>query len=452
MNKKQLPTGVRVLLGFISVILCFVLFLCSIVTILVADLSLLTSKGGLQKLIQDVLFSTSAPVRPGFAPAGALPGRTPVRMDIPTTGEGDIGMGGFDFGNIDLSGIISGEGSSGAIADVIFGILEEQFPDQEIPITKEDVTNFVEESTITEFISDKISGIVVDVINGEATTTITKEEVIELLEENKELIEETFQTEIPDEVIESVGTMVEESKISDTIQQSVAEIVGIEIVPTAPADSEDTDNTDNAGNTIGSTNSSAQRPLFRPGDLEIMEGLASGNVTDVGIKEVLAIVRIVTSPAVLWGCVAICLLISALLFLTNWGRPNAALRCSGIPYFIAGLMFLIPSAFAQFAPSFFAEMGIIGNAIRQVLALAGTISLGVTVFGLVLIIGGAVLGSILKKKRIAAAAASAAVTCDCGCTRELSDALLAEEATEEAAPEAAKEATSEAEVPTEAEV
>ena len=131
------------------------------------------------------------------------------------------------------------------------------------------------------------------------------------------------------------------------------------------------------------------------------------------------------------GCVAICLLISGLLFLTNWGRPNAALRCSGIPYFIAGLLFLLPSAVAQFAPSIFAGMGIIGNAIRQVLALAGTISLGVTVFGLVLIIGGAIWGSALKKKRIAAAAAAAVVTTDAA---ELSDTLLAAEETAEEAP------------------
>lgn len=426
MNKKQLPTGVRVLLGFISVILCIVLFLCSVVTILVADLSLLTSKGGLQKLIQDVLFSTSAPARPGFAPAGILPGRVPVRL---TTPEEDM-MAGIDFGNIDLSGIISGDGSSGAIADAIFGILEEQFPEQEIPITKEDVTNFVEESTITEFISDKVSGIVVDVINGEVTTTITKEEVMDLLEENKELIEDTFQTEIPDEVIESVGTMVEESKITETIQQSVAEIVGVEITPTAPS-VPGTPDAENPGNTIGSTTTNNKKPIFRPGDLEVLEDVTTGNVSDMGIKEALALVRIITSPTVLIGCVAICLLISALLFLTNWGRPNAALRCSGIPYFIAGLLFLLPSAVAQFAPSIFAGMGIIGNAIRQVLALAGTISLGVTVFGLVLIIGGAIWGSALKKKRIAAAAAAAVVTAD---TAELSDALLAAEETAEEAP------------------
>jgi len=424
MNKKQLPTGVRVLLGFISVLLCIVLFVCSLVTILVADLGLLTSKGGLQKLIQDVLFSTSAPARPGFAPAGVLVGRNPVRMNELENAAG------FDLGDIDLSGLVNGDGAEGALADIIYGIMEEQLPEEEIPFSKEDVTEFVEQSTLTEFLSDKVSGIVVDVINGEATTTITKEDVMGLLEENKELIEDTFKTEIPDEVIESVGQFVEESKISETIQQSVAEIVGVEIVPTTPA----TPDPENPGNTIGSTTTDVQKPIFRPGDLEVLQDVTSGNVSDMGVKEALAMVRIITSPAVLIGCIAICLLISGLLFLTNWGRPNAALRCSGISYFIAGLLFLIPSAVAQFAPSLFAGMGIAGNAVRQILALAGTISLGVTVFGLALIIGGAVWGSALKKKRVAAANAPAFVADDAS---DLAEALLAAEepAVEEAAAE-----------------
>lgn len=428
MNKKQLPTGVRVLLGFISVLMCIVLFVCSLVTILIADLGLLTSKGGLQKLIQDVLFSTSAPARPGFAPAGVLPGRSPVRLNEAEN------VGGFDLGGIDLSGLVNGDGADGALADIIYGIMEEQFPEEEIPFSKEDVTEFVEQSTLPEFISDKISGIVVDVINGEVTTTITKEDVEQLLEENKELIEDTFQTEIPDEVIESVGTFVEESKLSETIQQSVAEIVGVEAPSaTVPGDAPEASvspDADKPGSSAGTSKPSAnKKPLFRPGDLEVLQDVASGNISEMGIKEALALVRVITSPAVLIGCIAVCLLISGLLFLTNWGRPNAALRCSGISYFLAGLLFLLPSAVAQFSPSLFAPMGIAGNAIRQVLSLAGTISLGVTVFGLALIIGGAVWGSALKKKRIAAAAETATVTDDAA---DLSEALLAEEETTEA--------------------
>ena len=381
MEKKQLPAVARFFLGLISVILCIVLFVCSLVTILVADLALLSSKDGLQQLIQGVLLSTSAPARPGFASATTLNGG----VAVPLSDSGEDIMGGLDFGSLDLSGIISGGSTSGAIADMLYGILEEQFP-EEIPFSKEDVTTFVEESTLTEFISDKVSGIVVDVINGEATTTITKEDVVNLLEENKQLIEDTFKVEVPEEVIESVGTFVEESKLSETIQQSISEIVGVEEAP--------------------------------KNDMEVLENVTSGNVDNMGIGEILALVRIITSPAVLLSCIGVCLLISGLLFLTNWGRPNAALRCSGISYFLAGILFLIPSAAVAFVPSLFSALGVIGNAIKQVLTLAGTISLGVTVFGLALIIGGIVWGNALKKKRLAAAS-------------DIAEALLAADANKE---------------------
>ncbi len=428
MSKKCLPAGVRFLLGLISFVLCIALFACSLVTILVADLGLLTSKGGLQKLIQDVLFSTSAPARPGFATGSVRPGRLDD-ISIPGGIPGDIPV---DIPDDLLSGIASGvmDGNvSGALVDALYGVLESQMG-EDIPVTKEEVSGLIEQSTIPEFISDKVSGIVVDVINGEVSTTITKEDVMNLIQENKELIEDTLQTEIPEEVIESVGTMVEDSKISEVIQQEVATIVGVE-PPVANNPGSDAGSDSNPGGSTGPANKpgALNKPVFRPGDLEILDSMVSGSmsINDVKIADILALVRIITAPAVLIGCIAVCLALSALLFLTNWGRPNAALRCSGITYFIAGLLFLIPSAVAQFVPSLFSSMGLAGNAIRQVLSLAGTISLGVTVFGLVLIVLGAVVGSVMKKKRVAAAAQTAAVT---GTPAVHSEELLAETAEE----------------------
>lgn len=419
MNKKRLPVGVRILLGFISFLLCIALFACSVVTILVADLALLTSKGGIKDLIMDVLFTTSAPARPGFAPAGLVPGRVPIRL---TTPEEDA-LGGFDFGSIDFSGIVAGEGADQAIVDALYGILEEQF-EGELPVSKEDVTDFVEKSTLPEFISDKVAGIVTDVINGEVTTTITKEDVIDLLEENKELIEDTFQVEIPEEVIDSVGTMVEDSKLSEVIQDSVSQMVGMEPAPKPDDDAEQDSPSGNGSSTATKPN----KPIIRPSDMEVLENVVSGNVTDMGIADILAMVRVITSPVVVFGCIAVCLLISALLFLTKWGRPNAALRSSGVVYFIAGLLFLLPTAVAQFAPSLFAQLGVAGVAIRKVLLLAGNVSISVTAFGFVLIIAGAIVGSVMKKKRLAAAVAAATVTADAA---DLSEALLAEEETTE---------------------
>ena len=60
---------------------------------------------------------------------------------------------------------------------------------------------------------------------------------------------------------------------------------------------------------------------------------------------------------------------------------------------------LFAATLAAYAmPTLFVEMGVAGTALRQVLVLVGSVSIGVTVLGLVLIIGGIVLGSILKKR------------------------------------------------------
>ncbi len=402
MSKKQLPGGVRVLLSFLSVLLCIVLFVCSLVTILVADLCVLTSKGGIKELLMDVMFSASAPYRaPVFAP-GAVGGQ--IRLDTPD-------MGGVDMGGIDFSGLLSGGGAD-TIADVLYGIMSEQLGG-EIPLSKEDVTEFVEQSSLPEFISDKVSGIVSDVINGDVTTTITKDEVVQLLEENKELIEETFQTEIPSEVIESVGQLVEDSKISETIQQGVAGAMGLPVAPDSAAPGE----TKPSGGT--------SNPDISQG-LDVMDSIVKGEAEDMDFAELMALLRFVTSTEVLLSCIGVCLILSALLFLTNWGRPNAALRCIGIPYLLAGILFLLPTGVATFAPDLFAGMGVAGTVVRKVLSLAGYVSLGVTVLGLVLIIAGAILGSVMKKKW-AVRAAETAKTANTEDAVALSEALLAEE-------------------------
>lgn len=424
MNKKQLPTGVRVLLGFVSVLLCIVLFACSLVTILVADIKLLTSKDGIQQLIKDFFFTTSAPARPGFAPAGALPGRNPIRMNEAENAAG-FDLGGIDFSGFDFEAILSGENAAGALVDAFFDAVGET-AEVELPFTKEDVTQFVEESTIPEFISDKVAGIVSDVILGESTTTITKEDVVGLLEENKTLIEDTFKVEIPQEMIQQVGAMLEENNIIESIQEGVQNIVGSEIAPPASPDDPKEEGDSGKPSSGVSNNVSA--------GLELMDSITTGEVDKLGIGEILVMVRFIASDTVLYCCIGVCLALMALLFLTNWGRPNAALRCSGIPCFIAGLLILIPSAVAQFAPSLVDELfSTAGKAIRKVLSLAGTISLGVTVFGLVLIIGGAVWGSVLKKKRIAAAAAEATTADE---VSDLAEVLLAAEEPAEASEEA----------------
>lgn len=355
--KNNLPTGVRILLGILSVILCFALFVTTLATILVADLSLLTSKDGLQTLIKDIIAPSSAPVR---IPAAIMPGRTPVRLSE------------------------AGTDAQGAVIDALYEMLEEQFGGS-LPVEKEVVEHLISESSMSDYLSDKVSGIISDVISGESTTTITKEEIMDLVVENRELLEDTFEIEITPDMLDDVGQYVEEMDIMGTVQQEVSNIVGVPVP--SPVDPSD------PTGTVGSGDSNQVDDA-----LGLMDAISKGEVEELGLGQVLVLVRFLTNTTVLLSCIGACLLLCALLFLTNWGRPNAALRCCGIPIFFAGFLVLLPTLAAYAMPSLFMEMGVAGAAIRQVLVLVGSISIGVSVLGLALIIGGIVLGSILKKR------------------------------------------------------
>ena len=120
MQKTKLPFIVRFLLGILSFVLCIALFVTTVVTVLVADLALLTSKGGIQQLIKDILVPSSAPAH---ISAVIMPGRQPAKLD-PTS---------------DLT--------QGALLDTLYDMLEEQF-DGELPIAKEQMQELLEQHGI----------------------------------------------------------------------------------------------------------------------------------------------------------------------------------------------------------------------------------------------------------------------------------------------------------------
>ena len=389
--KKKMPLGVRILLVFLSVLLCFALFFSTVATVFIADLSLLTSKGGIQKLIKDVIFPTAAP---GHISAAILPGRNPLRTD-------------------------AANDAQDAVIDTIYDMLQQQFGG-ELPIEKEAVQELIEQSTMPDYLADKVSGIVSDVISGESTTSITKDEIMTLIDENKELLESTFQVEITPDIVDTVGQYVEEMDIAGTVQKEVYDTLGVPV----PADP---------------TDPSATDPVT--GNPGMMDAIVNGE--EVGLAQVLMLVRKLTSTTTLAICIGTCLLLCALLFLTNWGKPNAALCCCGIPVLLAGILYLIPTLVAYAVPALFLQLGLAGSAIRQALVLVGYVSIGVTVLGILLIVAGCVLGSILKKKRKAKAAA---VAVEAPIAVEETPAVAEEAPAEEAPAEPAAEEAPAAEV------
>lgn len=391
MYKTKLPTGVRVLLGFLSVILCILLFVSTLVTIIVADVRLVTSKDGLQNIITQALFPTSAPARG----VGALAAGVPVRFTAAGT---------------------AGNEAQGAIVDAIYGMLSEQFG-EDLPISQEQVEQFLSDSTVPEFLSEKVAGIVNDIYTGKNTTTITKDEVMDLLTENADLIKENLGVELTRDSIAVIGDWVEQNDVMGTVQEQVSQITGM--APPAGPDGEQGDFT------TGTT--------AIPSEKEVLMGLFSGDTSVVTVPAILQLVRTVTSVNALLICIGTCLLLIGLLFLTHWARPFAAVRSAGIPVMIAGLFMSVPAILAMAVPNLFA--GAVLAVVRQILSMTGYIGYSVAGLGLVMIVVGAVLNSKMKKNAAAAAAEAEPVSVGTGAvedpfTEELTEAP-AEEATEE---------------------
>lgn len=366
MYKKKLPVGIRILFGFLSVLLCVALFATTLVTIVVTDLKVITSKDGLQTIITEVLFPKSASVRviPKLAGGSAVSGFSAL-------------------------GSLGGDGmNQNILIDSIFGMVQEQF-NGELPITKEVVAELLEESTIPEFIADKAAGIISDVISGDVTANITKEEVMQLIEENADLIQEKLDITIGQEQIDAIGGWVVESELLDNVQQSIQEAIGI--TPDSP--------TGSAG--VGGPNAPQKKPAS-----SILDLVGPDFDMPTSIAGVFALLRAVSSTESLLICVGACLLLLVFLLLTHWGRPFAAVRSAGIPVMIAGLCMTLPGLLVPFLPANDPETVMIVTVAQQLFSMTTTVSLCFAGLGLVMIVAGSILNSVFKRKANAALVAA----------------------------------------------
>lgn len=370
MYKKKLPIGIRIVFAFLSVLLCIALFATTLVTIAVTGLKVVTSEDGLETIITQALFPKSASVRV-----------------IPKLAGGNA-VGGFSA--------LGSEGmDQGILVDTLFDMVQEQFGG-ELPISKEDVAELLEDSSIPEFIADKTAGIISDVINGEVTTTITKDEVIQLIEENADLIEEKLDITIEQEHIDAIGGWIEESEVLENVQQEIQEVIGI----TPPAVTPDSP-TGPAGE------SGSDVPQKKPTD-SILDLVGPDAAMPTNIAEVLVLLGAIGSTESLLICIGTCLLLLVLLLLTHWGRPFAAVRSAGIPVMIAGLFMTLPSLLVPFLPVSDPQTVMIVTVAQQIFSMTTTVSLCFAGLGLVMIVAGSILNSVFKRKAKAAALVAAA--------------------------------------------
>jgi hypothetical protein len=201
----------------------------------------------------------------------------------------------------------------------------------------------VENSTVTDYIADKAAGYAEDIINGTENTLITAEELVQLVEENKSLIEETFEIEITEEQMEeiktNVTTIVEENDINTTIRTEI-------------------------NNTMESAMSSAGE-------------------TGIPLAEIMQIVRMLSQDTVLYMAIGACVLLLLLLCGVNFYNIPGGLTWAAVPCIFIGGILAAPVMILQMTPSILGEFASFAPMIN-VLAVN---HYAAPIIGLVLLIG-----------------------------------------------------------------
>lgn len=317
-KRKKPHIALRIGMQFLSFLLCLILGMALIVTVALADINLLTSSGGIKQIITAVMIPPQAPAvaRPIPAANGA-----PVRQ----SGDADDSLAG---------------GNTSAIVDMLYEMILDS-AEGEAPISKEQLQTLVENSTVTDYIAEKAAGYAEDILNGTENTQITAEELVQLVRENKQVIEQTLDIELTEQAMADIEanmtTMVEQNDINGTIRTEI----------------------NNA-----------------------MDAMVSGD-SGVPMAQILEVFRILSRDTVLYGAIGACVLLLALLCGANFYNVPAGLTWAAVPCILIGGILAAPVAVLQLMPTILGDFA----AYASVVNVLAVNHYATPVIGLALLIG-----------------------------------------------------------------
>ena len=306
----------RLFMKLVSIVLCLILSLSLLGTVLIADIQILTSSGGIKQLITSVLMPNKASHDPRIA-AGA----GGVLLD----------MGSFadQLDPEQMEDIMAATGDSNALVDLLYNTMKDMMG-EDVPVTIEQVQTFVENSTVTDYIAEKAAGYAEDLLFGTENTVITTDELIQLVEENKVLIEETFDIEISeeqlDEIKSNVITIVEEQDLNNTIRTEI--------------------------NTV-------------------IESVTSGSEgSSFSLNQIMDVVRMLSDKTTLYGAIGVCVALVLLLMLANFYNLPGGMTWASLPCMSVGLILAAPIAVVQFVPEALSQLGAFASYANMITVLA----------------------------------------------------------------------------------
>lgn len=245
MKKPLFP--VRIVLQVVSVLLCIVLGVGVLAGVVLLDLRTLTSNDGMQSIIElvlssDIKISADAPTRQPQKSTSYIVslGSTDDLLDDATSDE----TVGNDAGDFDLPGDFElpddfeipddieipsdALTDPDVLVDFIYDTIKESAGD-DVDISHDQVQEFIDQSTVMDYTSEKMNAYIQDAFNGTETTVITADEIMNLFEENRELIENVFDIEVTDEmqqtIRENVERAVEEEDLNATVRTEINKVL-----------------------------------------------------------------------------------------------------------------------------------------------------------------------------------------------------------------------------------
>lgn len=304
-NRKKPISPIRLLLQLVSLVLCILLAVNLLATVVICDLRALTSSGGIRTILDSLITPDPDAADPALlAPLPAANGLT--RLNVTTTGgeaSGEEESEEEEAPQLSADLLTDSEALAAYLQSLAQGILGE-----ETDISTEQVQTFINESTVMDFVSDKMSDYISDVLTGEQNASITSQDIMDLLEENEALLEETFQIELTEETKAELFTQVD---------QAMAEA--------------DLDNTIRTG-----VNGIMNEPI--PG----MDGMSIGDL-------MLQIGELAQGKAV-FGAIVACIVLAGLLLLANYYLLYRGLRWISRACIFTGLLVAAPLFVIHFLP------------------------------------------------------------------------------------------------------
>ena len=356
MKQKKLSLGVRFGLAAASCFLGLLLFIAVLVTSVIADIQVVTAKDNLRSFVHQLI---SSPVQ--------------IREHAPLqSGNGLRIVTAGDRTYRNMPHREEPAGLAASLTDQLVDMLYSELSDQmggELTITQERMEELIEASTVKDYIADKTASLISDYVVGEITTTFEAEEIIDLLEENKEIIEEVPGEPLPAELSQQMAAIFDENEIIQKVEaEGLAGFMEL-----------------------------TQKPL--PGLDAETEGVGQDSLGSI-IAGATAAIRALSATSTLVWCILICLVLMAAIMLINIRQLSKGLRRSGYPLIAVGVL-IVPCLLAYWAPNLWTVIPGL-TVVQQILKMLTPVYAVILALGLGLVIAGIVVGVVLRRKRKAA--------------------------------------------------